>query len=375
MIRKFAFASFLNDAGADMISPIWPLFVTIVLRANMAVLGFLDGLGEAIVSVSQAGSGWLSDKLKRRKPFIWLGYICPFIARLGYASARTWQHLFPARIIDRAGKIRDPPRDAIIADVTKQKERGRAFGFLEAMDSLGAVCGVLICLTLLAVGLGYRKLLALAALPSLASVLLIAFFVKEKKPAKKDFHLKPRHFDRNFRLMLLLSSFFAIASFSYSFLLIAAKEFGLAIAAVPVLYLLFTAISSLFSVPFGRLSDKIGRKKIMLIAYILWAYVCVSFILWHSPTAIIAAFFVYGCHLGALKPVQKTFVAELSPRRYRASGIGAFKLVTGLCALPASALAGILWIKVGIAAPFYLSLCLTAVSAFFLAGIKEKREK
>jgi len=371
-VRIFALSSFLNDMGSDMISPIWPLFVTIALKANIAMLGFLDGIGEAIVSVSQAGGGWLSDKLKKRKLFIWFGYLFPFLSRIGYALAKTWQHLFPFRIIDRAGKIRDPPRDAIIADVTKHKERGRAFGFLEAMDSLGAVFGILICIALLAFGISYRNLLVLAALPSLVSVILIFIFIKEKKPKKISYSFKLKNLDRNFKFFLLLSSFFTIASFSYSFLLLAAKEFGLALLTLPILYLIFTAISSLFSVPFGRLSDKIGRKKVMLIAYILWAYVCISFIFWHNSAAIIIAIFVYGLHLGALKPVQKTFIAELSPRKYRASGIGIFRFVTGLCALPASAIAGLLWAKFGTTAPFYFSLLLTAFSTFLLLFLREK---
>jgi MFS family permease len=129
-VRIFAAASFLNDMGSDIIYPIWPLFVTEVLKANMAVLGFLDGLGEALVSLSQAASGYISDRIRRRKIFIWTGYLCGSVSRIGYALSGSWPHLIPFRILDRGGKIRSAPRDALIADVTTEANRGRIFGFL-----------------------------------------------------------------------------------------------------------------------------------------------------------------------------------------------------------------------------------------------------
>jgi len=123
-IRTFALASFLNDLGSDMIHPIWPLFVTTFLGANMAVLGFIDGLGEAMVSISQAASGYISDRIRKRKVFIWTGYLFGAVSRIGYALSMIWQHLIPFRMIDRTGKIRSIPRDAIVADISTQENRG-----------------------------------------------------------------------------------------------------------------------------------------------------------------------------------------------------------------------------------------------------------
>lgn len=165
-LRTFALASFLNDLGSDMIYPVWPLFVTAVLGGNMAGLGFLDGMGEALVSLSQAASGYLSDKTKKRKVFIWLGYLFGALSRIGYAFAAAWQHLVPFRFLDRAGKIRSAPRDAIIADISTEQTRGGNFGLLRAMDNLGAVCGIIVCILLFKT-LGYRNLFLLAAIPSI----------------------------------------------------------------------------------------------------------------------------------------------------------------------------------------------------------------
>lgn len=370
-IRAFAFASFLNDMGSDIIYPIWPLFVTSVLKANMAALGFLDGLGEALVSLSQAGSGFLSDKLRKRKIFIWTGYLLGAFSRIGYALSTLWIHLIPFRILDRAGKIRGAPRDALVADVSTTENRGRNFGLLRTMDHLGAVFGILICIAFFKL-LGYRLLFALAAIPSLASALLILFLIKERKTEKIRIHrgITFKDFDQNFRFFLLLSSFFALGAFSYSFLLVFAQKFGFKMTFIPILYLIFTATASLLSFPLGKLSDKIGRKSVLFLSYFFWAAVCLCFIFSHSSVIIIFAFLLYGAHKGALEPVQRTFVCELSPQQFRASSLGGFQMVTGLCALPASLTAGLLWESFGIFAPFYFSLSLTLLSSLMLIFVK-----
>ncbi|MBI4777999.1 MFS transporter [Candidatus Desantisbacteria bacterium] len=372
-VRIFAAASFLNDLGSDIIYPIWPLFVTSVLGANMAVLGFIDGLGDAIVSISQAASGYISDKIRKRKIFIWTGYLCGSLSRIGYALSTVWQHLIPFRILDRAGKIRGAPRDAIIADISTQENRGKNFGLLRAMDHLGAVCGILICILFFKI-LGYRNLFLIAAIPSVISALLILSLIKERKLLDVRIYkgLTLKNLDKNFKLFLLLSSFFALGSFSYSFLLIYAKEFGFQVAFVPVLYLVFTLVASVVSLPFGRLSDKIGRKQVLIVSYILWGLTCLSFIFVHGYLAIILTFVLYGLHKGAMEPVQKAYVSELSPIEYRASSLGVFNMIVGLCALPASFIAGILWDKINIFMPFYFSIILTIVSIIMLIFVKEE---
>ncbi|MCI0471694.1 MAG: MFS transporter, partial [Candidatus Aminicenantes bacterium] len=154
--------------------------------------------------------------------------------------------------------------------------------------------------------------------------------------------------------------------------LIYAKEFGFKLSFVPVLYLVFTACASLFSLPFGKLADKIGRKPVMLISFLLWGLVCFCVIFIRGTAAIVSVFVLYGVHKGALEPVQKTLVAELAPKEYRAATLGGFQMVIGLCALPASFAAGLLWDKIGISAPFYFSLGLTLLAVVLLFFVKEK---
>jgi MFS family permease len=372
-VRTFAIASFLNDFGSDVIYPIWPLFITTVLGANMAILGLIDGLGEAFVSISKAASGYLSDRMHRRKVFIWSGYLFGAISRIGYAFSTLWQQVIPFKIFDRMGKIRGAPRDAIVADISTDQNRGRHFGLLRAMDNLGAVCGILFCIAFYQL-LGYRNLFLLAAIPSAVGALLIFYHIKETRPSDaKIFHgFVFRDLNSNFKLFLILSCFFALGSFSYSFLLIYATHLGFTTAFVPVLYLIFTVVAAIFSIPSGRLSDKIGRKALMVLAFISWGAVCLSFILWSSRVVIILAFAIYGLHKGIMDTVQTTFVAELSPESYRATGLGVFQMAVGLCALPASLVAGLLWDQVSIFAPLYLSLVLTVIATLLLMFVKEK---
>lgn len=373
-IRIFAVSSFLNDLGSDIIYPIWPLFVTTILKANMAALGFLDGLGEALVSLSPAVSGYLSDRMKKRKIFIWSGYLLGAFSRIGYSLSAIWQHLIPFRILDRTGKIRSAPRDALVADVSTDKNRGKHFGLLRTMDNLGAVFGILICLAFFKL-LGYRTLFALAALPSLISAILIFTLIKERKSTETKIFkgLSLKDLDKNFKLFLILNSFFALGTFSYSFLLIYAQKFGLEVTLIPVLYLIFTAAAFLFSYPFGKLSDKIGRKSVLLLSFLFWAAVCVSLIFGQSLPMIVFSFILYGAHKGALEPVQKTFLCELAPQPYRASCLGGFQMVTGLCAFPASLIAGVLWESAGMFAPFYFSLALTLISGTMLFFVRKQK--
>jgi MFS family permease len=373
-IRTFAFASFFNDMGSDMIYPIWPLFVA-SLGANMAVLGLIDGIGNAIVSISQALSGYISDRTRKRKIFIWLGYLCGGISRLGYALSATWHWLIPFRILDRAGKMRGAPRDAMVADLSMRSNRGENFGIIRTLDNAGALIGIVFCIAFFPF-LGYQNLLLIAAVPSCIAVALIVLNIREQplENAKLFKGLSFSNLDRNFKLFVVLSAVFSLGAFSYSFLLIFANKFGFQITTVPLFYLLFTLVATFCSYPFGVLSDRIGRKAVLQISYVLWGLVCLAMIFADSTWMVVAAFVLFGLHQAGIDTVQKAFVAELGPAQYRASTLGGFQMVIGLCAFPASVVAGLLWESFGMQAPFIFSLVLTMVSAGMLFFVKERAE-
>jgi MFS family permease len=372
-VRTFAAASFLNDMGSDMIYPIWPLFVTVVMQADMTILGLIDGIGEAIVSVSQAVSGYVSDRIRRRKVFIWTGYAFGGISRAGYALSTAWQQLIPFKVLDRWGKMRGAPRDAIVADISRKEKRGGRFGLIQAMDNLGAVVGIVITILLFGI-LGYTSLFLLAAIPSAIAVILILFLIKERKAEGIRIYkgLSLKQLDGNFKLLLALSAVFALGSFSYSFLLIYAKQFGFQVIFIPILYLLFTVVAFAFSFPFGKLSDRIGRKPVLMAGFAFWGLLLLTFMLVQSYLAIILVFVLYGMHRGVMDTVQKTFVADLAPKDFRASTLGGFQMVVGLCALPASLFAGIFWDQLGLFIPLYFSLVLTMIALVMMLFVKEK---
>jgi len=338
----------------------------------MAILGLIDGLGDAIVSLSQAGSGYLSDRAGKRKVFIWTGYLFGSLSRVGYALSRVWQHLIPFKILDRSGKIRGAPRDAIIADVSTEQNRGRNFGLLRAMDNLGGVCGVVACIVLFnLLSWGYTRIFLVASVPSLISALLVLLFIKERKTRGIYKGLALKDLSGNLKLFLFLSAVFALGSFSCSFLLVYANELGFETGFIPMLYLLFTAVASVTSLPFGKLADKVGRRSVLILSYSLFGLMCLGFVYVGSFEGVIGLFVLYGLHRAAAEPVQRAFVSELSPLRYRASVLGVFQLIVGLCALPASLIAGVLWETCEKFAPFAFSLSLTLLAIVLIGFVKE----
>jgi MFS family permease len=367
-IHTFASATFLNDLGSNMIYPIWPFFVTETLKANMTALGLLDGIGEGLLSISKALSGYISDRIRKRKVFVWTGYFLGSMARFGYAAAGTWQHLIVFRILDRIGKERSAPRDAIVADVSTLKNRGSHFGYIRAMDLLGALLGSLLVLLLMQI-LSYRVIFAIAAVPTLISAILVILLIKDRAPriASDSMGISLRYLGKKFRLFIVLSAVFAFGAFSYSFLLMYAKEIGFPKILVVGLYPLYTAVAALSSLVFGRLADRIGRKPILMASYVLWIIVCGIFLFFSRTTVLlIFSFILYGSHKGILVPIQRTIVAESAPSAYRASCLGGFHMITGLCALPASFVAGLLWENVGKTAPFALSIGLSLIAVILL---------
>lgn len=373
-VKIFSWASFFNDLGAEMAYPILPIFMREVLKANMTAVGIIDGLAESTISLTHVFFGYLSDKIKKRKIFIWLGYLISGLARIGYAFSFHWKILAGFRVLNNVGKIREAPRDATVADISLDHNRGKHFGILRMMDNLGAFLGILICILFFGY-LGYRKLFLLAAIPSLISALLVLLLIKEKP----YLYIKDKdnfHFDKlssNYKKFLIASIIFSLGSFSYSFLLIFIKESGVRESFIPIIYLIFALFASLFSIPFGKLADRIGRKAVLIISFLLWGLVCLMFIFFKSPLIFLMAFVVYGLHKGAIEPAERAFVSELSPVEYKSSGLGLYKTATGLCALPSALIAGLLWDKINKLLPFYLGLLLTIISLILLTIIKVKK--
>jgi MFS family permease len=353
LTRIFGWASFYNDFGSDMVFPVWPAFVTQTLGASASFLGFLDGMGEALVAFSKLLPGILADRLRRHKLFVWLGYCGGVLGRLGYALATRPSGLIVPRVLDRLGKIRESPRDAMLAEAVPEGRRGKAFGFIRAMDHAGAAAGILCAFALLQfLHIPVRTLFAIAALPSLISVFLVLFFIaeperKEHKQASRSNHPLPSFKfilgNTQLRKILLVFTIFGLANISYSFLLLAAHRVGWSTPLLPVLYLIFTALAALSSSPFGRLADQFGAKRTLLVSFALLGATFLIAGISTSTIGILPAFFLYGLHKGAIDPAERTLIASLAAPEQRATIFGTAQFARGVTAIPASLLAGILW--------------------------------
>lgn len=372
-LRAFSVAALFNDLGSDSVRPFWPVFVTSVLGAPVALLGMLDGMGELVSYGSRFPSGWLSDRIRRRKPLVWLGYMLAGFARIGYALSPSASWLFPFKAMDRLGKLRDPPRDALLADVTPQKQRGLAFGFLASMDNIGATLGPILGIVLFAM-LGYRGLFAAAAIPSIIGAVGIMWLVHEHRP--KPLRIKKRALGKRFRTLTLLSAMFALGWVSVSFMVLhATSREGVPLIMSPALFIVMSLLASLASRWMGRVSDRIGRRLALIASYALYPLVAAGFALAHmaelSGTSgivmSVALFAAYGAHYGSMTAIQPAYVTETVPSASRAYASGLFQSLFGISAFAASIIGGLLWDVISPAAAFGYGFLVSLASLLIMA--------
>jgi MFS family permease len=386
--------SLLNDAASEMIYPLMPVFLSTVLGASAVTLGIIEGAADAMSSVLKLASGWLSDRVGRRKPLVVAGYAIASAARPLVAFAATPMWVLGVRLVDRFGKgLRSSPRDALIADLAPPALHGRAFGVHEAMDHAGAVVGPLMAYGLLALGLGLRSVFLLAAIPAVAACLLVALAVKEvpKKDAtvvveptveptaetttgsKGSVALLSGPHAGSFVAYLSAITLFALGNSSDAFLLLRAYDAGLPVAMAPLLWAAHHVVKSAASAWGGGLSDRIGRRRALGLGWLVYALIYAGFAMTTSRTAIIGLFLAYGLYFALVGGAQKALVSEIVPAAARARGFGAYHLVVGLAALPASLLFGLLYERFGAPTAFGIGAVLALVATAVLPASRMRR--
>jgi len=369
------FVSLFTDLSSQMVFPVVPLFL-LSLGASAWVVGLVEGAAETTASLLKVFSGYWSDKIKRRKPFVFAGYSLSSLTKPLFAFAQTWPFVLFFRVVERIGKgIRDAPRDAIVAESVDVSVRGKAYGFQRAMDGIGSFSGAIIAVILLPL-FGYRDLFLIAFFPGIIAVLFI-LFIKEKreqnKPMKRSstpFRVSMKRLPRNLQIFILVSAVFACANFGYAFLILKAKNIGLSDNTALLLYVLFYIVYTLCTIPAGMLSDKIGRKPVLITGYVLFAATTCCLLFTSQLYMLIFVFILYGIFFGLIDGVQRAFVVDLAPADLKGTALGTFHTATGLIALPAGVIAGLLWDKFSPQATFLFALALTICSLLLFMFVK-----
>jgi MFS family permease len=381
-IVKFGFTSLLTDVSSEMILPILPLFMSMVLGLDKVFIGLAEGIAESTASLAKLLSGWLSDRVARRKPIIIFGYGLAALAKPLLALAQTGPHVIAARFTDRLGKgIRTSPRDALLAESVTPERRGLAFGFHRAMDSAGAIIGPGIAVLLLSAGSSYRSVFLWAFVPAVLA-LVILFTVREiprpepgparpgDTPARADGSLGGA-----FYLYLAAAALFTLGNSSDAFIYLRAQGLGVHVAVIPLLSMLQNGVNTAVATPAGWVSDRLGRLRIIVSGFIFYALVYAGLGLatrsWHVWPLMAA----YGLYYGFAEGSLRAFVADLVPRERLGTAFGLYHTVVGVSLLPASLLTGFLWEHVNPRTAFLTGSLLALAAAVIMLGVRTPRRE
>src|SRR5688500_15221523 len=380
--------SFLTDVSSEMIYPLLPVFIGRVLGASATSIGVIEGAAESTAALLKFFSGWWSDRMVRRKPLVVVGYALSGLVRPLIGIAQSVGHVLAIRLADRIGKgIRTSPRDALIADSVDARVRGKAFGFHRAADHAGAVLGPLIAFVLLQrAGIEMRTLFLLAAIPGLLAVVVLVVGVREARTPPATMAptdaptIEParlRTLGGRFWAVLGIILVFTLGNSTDAFLLLRAADLGVPIAQIPLLWAVLHVVKSASSTPGGALSDRLGRRPLLIAGWLLFAAVYFAFGRATAVWQIWALFAIYGVYFGLTEGTEKALVADLVPASARGTAFGGFNLAVSLGALPASVIFGLWWDRVGPRAAFdfgaTMALIATLALVLVLPGAPRER--
>lgn len=371
--------SFFTDISSEMVYPLIPIYLTSKLGTSPAIIGIIEGIAESLASLLKVFSGYFSDKIDKRKPITIGGYSISSFGKVLLIFSSSWLGVLGGRILDRFGKgIRTAPRDALIAQATSQEKYGRSFGLHKALDSLGAVIGVLISYYLISNYLNnYKVVFILSLIPAYIGILLL-FPVKEKNAHKNlsttTIKFSWSQFDINLKKFLLIIFLFTLGNSSNHFLLLRAQSFGFDSRSIILLYLVYNIFYATLSYPAGSLSDKMGRKKILLLGYLSYGLIYLGFAFANRTIYFWLLFALYGFYAAFTAGIEKAYIADIAPTNQRGTLLGLYATMKGIGLLPASILAGFLWNYLGPKTPFIFGSSLSLLATLGLTLVMREEQ-
>ncbi len=381
-IWALGFVSFFMDASSEMVHSLLPLFLVSGLGASALVLGLIEGVSEAIASITKVFSGALSDFFKRRKPLVVLGYGLAALSKPFFPLATSISAVAAARFADRIGKgIRGAPRDAMIGDMVDADVRGAAYGLRQSLDTFGAVAGPLAAIGLMWVFLNdIRTVYWFAILPAVLSVTVLILFVKEPKKESAPGSVRKTIqwadvglLEKPFWLVVAVASFAMLARFSEAFLILRMENLGLELTFAPAVLIIMSVVYALSAYPAGRLSDHYGRRIMLALGFVALIVADFFLALTNGRAAGFAGIALWGLHMGLTQGLFAALVADTAPGSLRGTAFGVFHLATGLMLLVASGLAGLLWDLAGPATVFFAGAGFSAITLLAVKFLPGKR--
>lgn len=375
--------SFFADISSEMVYPIIPLYLTAAFGATPLLVGFIEGIAESLASLLKVYSGYLTDKYQKKKPVAFIGYATGLVYKIALLVSTSWTGILISRIIDRIGKgIRTSPRDVMVSESAKETDRGQAFGIHKALDMLGSAIGIILSYFILLRfkdnTSSYKLIFIISIIPAVIALLMF-LFIKEKNTAypqkeRTGFLNQFKNLDQKLKMYLLISMIFTLGNSSNSFLLLRANTAGFDATSVILLYFIYNVTASLLAIPFGRMSDRFGRKNILITGYIIFAVVYFGFGIADTKMGFMLLFMLYGIYTATTAGVERALITDIAPADLKGTMLGLQQTIVGISLFFASIIFGFLWNNFGSFIPFAFGATLSLISAILLMITFRKRD-
>lgn len=372
--------SFFTDVSTEMVYPLIPLYLKSAFGATPKLIGLIEGIAESIASLLKVFSGYVSDRFQRKKALAFAGYSSGLFYKIILLFTSSWAWVLIARVTDRFGKgVRTAPRDVLVSESADKNEMGKAFGFHKALDMAGSALGILITYSLLRGMTGeldYKKMFAVSIIPAVFGLCMFSF-IKEKREKRQTkqrdmFWKNVKKIDSQLWLYLLVIFLFTLGNSSNTFLLLKAEDVGFSSVNTILLYFVYNITASILSLPMGRLSDRVGRKKLLVSGYFMFALCYLGFAVAENRPVMIVTFVLYGVYTAMITGVERAYVAEIAPPDLKGTMLGLQSTVAGIALLPASLITGLLWENFGAFVPFAFGASLAFLAALILMFFMKK---